>query len=72
MSTNALPRNGETLDLYGIRLTTARPTDERVHFSIKTLAEGQIFRTGNHYHRVVRRILPGVYIVRPFKPWGHR
>jgi hypothetical protein len=72
MSANLLPRNGETLDLYGIRLTRARTTDERVYFSIKTLAEGQIFRTGNHYHRVIRRILPGVYMVAQFKPWGHR
>lgn len=62
----------KTLDLYGIRLSRTQPTDEVIHFSIKTLAEGQIYRRGNHWFRVTRRTLPGVYIVAPFKPWGHR
>ena len=46
---------------------------EEIHYVFtKTLAPGQIYRRGNHWFRVVRRPLPGVYIVQPFKPWGHR
>lgn len=61
----------KTLDLYGVKLAPASPTDERVHFGVNK-NPGQIYRRGNHWFRVTRRIMAGVCIVTPFKPWGHR
>jgi hypothetical protein len=75
MSANLLPRNGETLDLYGIRLTRARPTDERVLFSFtkRNAVKGAIIPNGPRlFWKVTHRIMPGVLIVRPYQPWSHR
>lgn len=59
------------LDFYGIPATPEQPTDEEIHFRpfIKTPAPGGIYRTGRHHWKVIRRVMPGIYLVAPYRPW---
>jgi len=61
------------LDFYGIRLEPIRDitSDDQVHIR-KTQAVGDIYRLGFRYWRVIDKVCPFVYQVRPYKTWVFR
>ena len=58
------------LDFYGIRFEPIQDvtSGDRIHIR-KTQAVGDIYRTGPRYWKVLSKVCPLVYIVRPYKAW---